>query len=384
MISFSVFTYYLFFLSIGIVSSSSASSLYPNVYYSIFAGRREILSVHLVYTDILLTRNLVTEVHIWDQTRNIEDCEYINAYIRDTDVHGYKIYKRGYNDQFIDKNTTNGYFWGKYYSHYSKSKLYTDNDILIKADDDIVFLDISRFKKFILATSNDMINMLHFPLIINNDVSTLITGHRKLRRMREKNNKRYTHDITIRMLKHYVDLGLDYNDMFQHYKDRNQTNYMKMRLVCPVSSIYCNSTEVEDIWGGGLFHDGVYAYKHHLSFINNPMQYIEDEHDDDRFEYIGKRISVNMFAGRMENIRTLYTAFLSNHQCCDDEGYIGKVPTLFNTYHVIDTHMTIAHLSFHPQNSTGTMSEILNEYKLFTTIHNGSVWMSEYSNDYRI
>ena len=64
-----------------------------------------------------------------------------------------------------------------------------------------------------------------------------------------------------------------------------------------------------------------------------------------------QRISVNMFAGRIALIKKVFSTFLDHH-CCDDEGYIGKLPSLTHMDHLIDTHFTVVHFAFNPQYKT--------------------------------
>ena len=47
------------------------------VIYTMFAGRRRYLEIHFRYTDILLQKGLVSEVHLWDYTGSqISICQY--------------------------------------------------------------------------------------------------------------------------------------------------------------------------------------------------------------------------------------------------------------------------------------------------------------------
>ena len=64
-----------------------------------------------------------------------------------------------------------------------------------------------------------------------------------------------------------------------------------------------------------------------------------------------QRIPVNMFGGRIALIKKVFSTFI-NHMCCDDEGYIGKWPSLSRMDHLIDTHFTVVHFGFGLQYKT--------------------------------
>ena len=68
-----------------------------------------------------------------------------------------------------------GYLFQSFYKHYCTNKRYRPDDIIIKADDDIVFIDISRFDSVVNNISH---KHLYFPNIVNNDVGLVIQGNR--------------------------------------------------------------------------------------------------------------------------------------------------------------------------------------------------------------
>ena len=69
-----------------------------------------------------------------------------------------------------------GYLWEAYYEHKSASAEYDDEDILIKADDDIVFVDVDKFGDFL---ANIQTAHVYFPNIVNNDAGLYVQGSRK-------------------------------------------------------------------------------------------------------------------------------------------------------------------------------------------------------------
>lgn len=61
-----------------------------------------------------------------------------------------------------------GHSWGGYYEHYTQQRY--PNHVIIKADDDIVYIDTATFPRYIEARLADPAALLMFPSIINNGV----------------------------------------------------------------------------------------------------------------------------------------------------------------------------------------------------------------------
>ena len=55
------------------------------------------------------------------------------------------------------------------------SARYRDSDIFVKADDDIVFIDVGKFGDFLQGVTYEHV---HFPNIVNNDAGLAIQGAR--------------------------------------------------------------------------------------------------------------------------------------------------------------------------------------------------------------
>jgi hypothetical protein len=85
------------------------------------------------YIKKLTERGLVDEVHIWDYTRNSKDAEYI----------------RTLPFQVLNPKTKEHY--GDFYEYYTCAKYPDPDTVLVKCDDDIVYLDVDRFDEFIKA-----------------------------------------------------------------------------------------------------------------------------------------------------------------------------------------------------------------------------------------
>ena len=122
------------------------------VVISVFAGREKYLRILKKYLDVLISRNEINEVHIWDYTRNDKDRDYIFKLCEINN--SYKL--KTYNKTVITGYDISGGPWKFYYEYYLKTDEFDDEkDILIKCDDDIVFIDVNNFHRYISSIKND-------------------------------------------------------------------------------------------------------------------------------------------------------------------------------------------------------------------------------------
>ena len=316
------------------------------VYYGIFAGRLLHMPIHFAYTDLLLDAHLVTEVHIWDFTSNAQDAEYLYTFVRESTRDGYRLFKRPSTDNSPDAGINSGYLFQSFYSHYASNKRYHSDDIIIKADDDLVFIDISNFDLFLNNISN---KHLHFPDVVNNDVGFVIQGNR---------NAHLSSNI---ILEAYTGLGRNFDVHMKTFIATERTGSLK---VCPLSAIFCNDTVWrENDWRLGLYSDGIIARMIHEAFLENPFQFImKCLSSGERFVDLNRRISINMFATKISYFRIVFNMFLKSNY--DDESYIATWPTMSKDSHIIDTHFTVAHFAFENQRRTydGNISADLERY----------------------
>lgn len=130
------------------------------IIYSIFAGRHKNLELQFKYISRMLKQKLIDEVHIWDFTRNDVDSVFIRE----------KLCNYHKSIRVFDVKNKNS--WGEYYNYYTKEK-FREGDILIKADDDIVYIDVDGFQGFINHVKNkDRKGLYVSPSIVNNGVTS--------------------------------------------------------------------------------------------------------------------------------------------------------------------------------------------------------------------
>jgi len=123
--------------------SSSGGTNEPLVLYTIFAGRKATLELQSPYIQELLNKNIINEVHLWDftckqqQQQRKENSEYLRNTLLPLDE---RIYIIQVNEEECD--------WQEYYDFYTPL-LVDDNDVLLKVDDDIIFIDTTRVQAFV-------------------------------------------------------------------------------------------------------------------------------------------------------------------------------------------------------------------------------------------
>lgn len=128
------------------------------------AGRRSIFSIQIEYMLKILELDIVFEYHIWDFSWSKEDSEYISKL---SDLHlKIKIKKSPYINASRAGEIASKQF--AYFLHeYYKFLTYKDF-IFIKIDDDICFIDITNFEKFVNGRKNSNA-FLYSANVINNN-----------------------------------------------------------------------------------------------------------------------------------------------------------------------------------------------------------------------
>lgn len=302
---------------------------YPRVYYAIFAGRSKFLKIHLQYCNILLQLNYVAEVHIWDVTAGDDEDtrDYISKFIRDTDLAGYRLFGLpSYSSAPSALNFSNSYLYGSFYIHYLNTKRYTATDILIKADDDIVFIDLSQFARFINAVAAYKGSHLHFPNIINNDLGFIIQSNR-------------LNSSALNKWMDFYTLGLHLNlseKMSMLHNDNNGSQLVSEPLTT---------------WRFGVHTRPEFALDMHVAFLSSPQTFLKDIQQlrsEERAIAISGRVTTNMFAGRMDVIQNCFRSFLQDN-CCDFDSFTGIWSSIPGQSNLAHTNFLVSHFAFQLQ-----------------------------------
>jgi hypothetical protein len=271
------------------------------IIYTIFAGRKRYLEIQKKFIDILLENQLITEVHLWEYTHNSDDRNYIIDLCKTNNK--YKI--------IYPKYKISGY-WKDYYRYYTEN--IEDNTILIKADDDIVYIDINNFKKFIKSVVDDV---LYLPNIINNDVCAYYQVKNGMHNLIDSLEM----EICSKKMLNWGDGA-------------------------PMTSWYCNFDKADCI---------------HQLFLSNPEK-LHYENNMQLIDY-GNRISINLFATTSNGVRKYFSEFL-NAGTNDDEFFLSVITRKFNKMNKINLNLTIVHFQFGPQNGKLLDEKYLEKYNL--------------------
>lgn len=189
--------------------------------------------------------------------------------------------------------------WLEYYRHYADAQLAPD-DVIIKCDDDIMYIDVERFPAYVARRRQDILPLLLFPSIVNNGMAAWYQQQD----------------------------GLLPRQVFEAtYEPRG----------------FCR-----------LWSQGRYAAALHDWFLSDhgAIRYralgLCPEPAVDRHP-IDARISVNFFAILGRDVRAVYGVIGG-----DDEGELTqRMPGVLGRPLTFDHTMYVAHLSFNRQRSTG-------------------------------
>ncbi len=142
-----------------------------NVYWAVFAGRRDRLEVQERYWHYLYKVGLLTEVHLWDFTsiaNNATEAQLNQEWIESrAKQYEYITIKGGkVNKTCVD--LWNAVCFLDFYEYYAENlaKL----DVLVKVDDDILWVNVSEFKCFVQYVFHSKDEVLVSANIVNNGV----------------------------------------------------------------------------------------------------------------------------------------------------------------------------------------------------------------------
>ncbi len=142
-----------------------------SVYWTVFAGRREYLQLQEEYWVRLHQQGLVTEVHLWDfvhKGKNVPQSEmepnrrWINEKAKQYDF--VKVLTEPQDPSCWPRQEC----FGSYYEYYGSHT--KPNDVIVKVDDDTLFVNISEFKCFVKFVHESRDTFLVSANIVNNAV----------------------------------------------------------------------------------------------------------------------------------------------------------------------------------------------------------------------
>jgi hypothetical protein len=165
--------------------SLEVSYIINKIKFCVFAGREKNIKVLHFYVKLLLNNNIIDEYHIFDFTRNKEDHFFIKEeYNRLNNIYSNRIFLHNNDNKNSYKIGKND--WSPFYK--TISEISSDNDVIIKCDDDILFIDIFSLKNAIKDRIKDKYSFLIHSNCINNGVCAYYQRH-LFNKLKEKLNK---------------------------------------------------------------------------------------------------------------------------------------------------------------------------------------------------
>ncbi len=137
------------------------------VKFCVFLGREKNIKILHYYIEEALKNDIINEYHMFDFSRNSNDHSFINdEFKRLSLIYNNRIYLHNYdNNETILKKPRVKTDWSPFYKTIS---LWGENDVVIKCDDDILFIDINSLKNAIQDRINDKISFIIHSNCINN------------------------------------------------------------------------------------------------------------------------------------------------------------------------------------------------------------------------
>jgi hypothetical protein len=140
-----------------------------NVKFCVFVGREKNMMILHSYVEKCLREKIIDEYHMFNFSKIMSDHNFIiSEYERLKKLYKEKIFLHNSEENLLLINTKRIKInWNPFYNYISKSN---KNDIIIKCDDDILFIDIYSLKKAIEDRINDKISFIIHSNCINNGV----------------------------------------------------------------------------------------------------------------------------------------------------------------------------------------------------------------------
>jgi len=199
--------------------------------------------------------------------------------------------ERGYISLFKPKDRSS---WSDYYSHYTNQE-YPEH-IIIKSDDDIVFIDVESFGRYTEQRRKDAESLLLFPSIVNNGVCAFYQSREGF-------------------------IGESLGEF-------------------PYDPIY-----------GRLWGDGRLCGRLHEFFVGASQSWLEKARADDRTFPIGlgDRTSINFFAILSKDLYAYQMVTAGD----DEHDLTVRIPNILKRRNAVSMGTTVSHLSFYRQRETG-------------------------------
>ena len=143
------------------------------VKFCVFLGREKNMKILHSYIKVGLEHNIINEYHMFNFSRNISDNLFIiEEYNRLSNIFPNRIFKYGEYKDIYKKEKPD---WNLFYSYIANNS--NDDDVIIKCDDDILFIDILSLQNAIDDRINDKASFIIHSNCINNGVCAYYQKH---------------------------------------------------------------------------------------------------------------------------------------------------------------------------------------------------------------
>lgn len=143
-----------------------------NIKLCVFLGREKNIRILHSYIELGLKNDIINEYHMFNFSRIIHDHNFVlEEYNRLNNVYKNRIFIHNSDENLLLMETKRTKIdWSPFYKYISQTSL--SNDIIIKCDDDILFIDIFALKNAIEDRIKDSISFVIHSNCINNGVCT--------------------------------------------------------------------------------------------------------------------------------------------------------------------------------------------------------------------
>lgn len=279
-----------------------------NIIFSIIVTESKYLNIIEQYLDILLKAKLINVVHIWNYIIPTNNNEYKNIFNLFQKNTKYILYEPPLPDE------KRGHFY-QYYSKYIE-----DDDILIKCDDRIVYMDLDKFNKFVENITQDG---LYIPNIVNNDVCAYFQHQ-------EGCHTLFNYNIDKTDLKNIVESIGNFKILSDWHKEYDKANSI------------------------------------HKMFLKNKNKFIihKNNNENNIIEY-GSHIHLNIFGLRGKYAKEMFKE-LTPLILFTDQTYFGLAPAHNKIKHKICLEFICSYLAFDTQNKNQLEKNYLSKYEKLT------------------
>ena len=138
--------------------------------FCVFVGREKNLKILHRYIELGLNNNIFDEYHMFNFSRNNNDSNFIlKEYERLSEKYLERIFIHNHENNLVNiKENNKKTNWNPFYKRIHE--ISTDNDVIIKCDDDILYIDLNGLKKAIEDRKRDKESFLIHSNCINNGV----------------------------------------------------------------------------------------------------------------------------------------------------------------------------------------------------------------------